>query len=125
MPRHNSHMTKINITNGTTVIRAVLNETVAAKGFLKRLPFKCCGYDSGIDYCCTAASGVFDPLEMQSGWKNGDLSLGGGWFALLYGGEENSSSYRNMMIIGHILEDDLHKIQTLPQRVNFTIVVAE
>lgn len=118
-------MREINITDGSTVVWAVLNETVAAKDFEKRLPFKCSGYDSGIDYCCTAASGVFDPMELQSGWKNGDISLGGGWFALLYGGEESSSSYHNMMIIGHILEADLPKVKAMPERVNLTITAAE
>lgn len=118
-------MEKILITDGTTVLRAALNDTVAARDFAKRLPFRCSGSDSGIDYCCTAASGVFDPLELQTGWKNGDISLGGGWFALLYGGEEESASYRNMMIIGHIDQEDLPKVKQMPERVNLTVRLAE
>ena len=110
---------------GPLAIRAVLNETIAAKDFQKRLPVRYCGYDSGIDYCCTAAIGVFDPLETQIGWHNGDISLGGGWFALLYGGEESSEAYRNMMIIGHIVKDDLQKVQTMPERVTLAITAAE
>ena len=74
-------MRAVRITDGTTTLRATLNDTVAAKDFEKRLPFACKGYDSGVDYCCTAASGLFDPAETQTGWKNGDISLGGGWFA--------------------------------------------
>lgn len=114
-------MRNISITDGTTVLRAVLNDTVAAKDFEKRLPFSCSGYDSGIDYCCTAANGIYDPTEMQCGWKNGDISLGGGWFALLYGGEEQSSAYNNMMIIGHILSEDLPLIKRMPERVNLKV----
>lgn len=117
-------MKKILITNGKTVIRASLNDTVAAKDFEKRLPFKCSGYDSGIDYCCNAANGVYDPTELQYGWKNGDISLGDGWFALLYGGEEQSKAYNNMMIIGHIDEADLSAVRDMPHRVNFTVTLA-
>lgn len=118
-------MREIRITDGKTVLRARLNDTVAARDFEKRLPFTVSGYDSGIDYCCTAASGIYDPMETQSGWKNGDISLGGGWFALLYGGQEQSSEYRNMMIIGHIYDEDLELIKEMPKKVNLTVSVSE
>lgn len=118
-------MQNITITSGDTVLRAVLNDTVAAEDFFQRLPLAVSGYDSGIDYCCTAASGIFDPTEMQTGWKNGDISLGGGWFALLYSGQEQSAAYRNMMIIGHILDEDLNLITTLPEKATFTVAPAQ
>ena len=118
-------MKEIRITDGTTTLRAVLNDTVAARDFEKRLPFTVSGYDSGIDYCCNAASGLFDPTETQAGWKNGDISLGGGWFALLYGGEEQSRDYKNMMIIRHIMEDDLPLVSQMPERVSLTVSFAE
>ena len=94
-------MKDIIITDGNVEIKAKLNDTVAAQDFINRLPFKCSGFDSGVDYCCSAEEGKYDPDELQIGWKNGDISLGGGWFALLYDGEENSNSYTDMMIIGH------------------------
>lgn len=111
----------ITISDGSTVLRATLNDTVAAKDFEKRLPMVCSGYDSGMDYCCNVANGLFDPLELQTGWKNGDLSLGGGWFAILYGGEEQSAAYRDMMIIGHVDSEDLPKIDGMSKNVNLTI----
>ena len=114
-------MKNVIITDGNVKIRAVLNDTMAAKDFEKRLPFTCSGFDSGIDYCCTAANGLYDPLETQTGWKNGDISLGGGWFVLLYGGEEESGSYKDMMIIGHIHEDDLMLVKEMPKRVTLTV----
>lgn len=116
-------MKNIIISDGKIRIRAVLNDTMAARDFVKRLPFTSSGYDSGMDYCCSAASGVFDPLETQTGWKNGDISLGGGWFALLYGGEEQSGEYRDMMIIGHIRADDLELVNRMPERVTLTVSV--
>lgn len=92
--------------NGT-VIPAMLNDTVAAQDFKKRLPFTAAGHRSAVDYCCRLASGIFDPAQTQSGWKNGDISLAGGWFAVLFDGKENSSDYRGMMVIAHIDEKDL------------------
>lgn len=114
-------MSNIIITDGRVRLRAVLNDTVASRDFEKRLPFTCSGYDSGMDYCCSAASGLYDPLETQTGWKNGDISLGGGWFALLYGGEEVSDQYKDMMIIGHIVADDLKLVKEMPERVTLTV----
>ena len=118
-------MKDVIITDGNVEIKAKLNDTVAAKDFETRLPFKCSGFDSGVDYCCSAKEGKFDPNEQQVGWKNGDISLGGGWFALLYDGEENSDSYKDMMIIGHINEDDLALVKELPRQVDFTVIEAE
>lgn len=110
--------------NGT-VIPAMLNDTVAAQDFRKRLPFTASGHRSEVDYCCTAASGIFDPAETQSGWKNGDISLAGGWFAVLFDGEETSSDYRGMMIIAHIEEENLDLVKKLPASVRFTVELAE
>jgi hypothetical protein len=117
-------MKRISITDGTTELYAQLNETLAARDFVKWLPCQFSGFDSGIDYCCAAAKGTYDPEELQDGWKNGDISLGGGWFAILYGGEEDSASYRNMMIIGHLEEDSLHKVKQMPANVNLKVDLA-
>ncbi len=114
-------MRKICITNGNVILYADLNDTVAANDFAKRLPCRFSGADSGIDYCCKAANGVYDPLETQAGWKNGDLCLCGGWFAILYGGEEESRHHRNMMIIGRVEEKSLEQIRNLPDKANFYV----
>ena len=114
-------MKKIIISDGKNILHAKLNDTEAAKDFEKRLPFRCSGFDSGIDYCCSAAAGRYDPTELQTGWKNGDISLGGGWFALLYGGEEQSKDYKNMMIIGRINDADLPVVRAMPEHVSFTV----
>ena len=118
-------MQNITITDGNTTLRAILNDTVAARDFAKRLPVTVTGYDSGVDYCCSAENGRYDPMETQTGWKNGDISLGSGWFALLYGGQEQSSKYRNMMIIGHLEDGDLEKVKEMPEKVTLRISMAE
>ena len=116
-------MERITIKEESTGITlfAALNDTVAAKDLAKRLPCTFSGSDSGIDFCCTASSGNYDPAETQTGWKNGDISLGGGWFAVLYGGEEQSAAYTDMMIVGHLEQDSLSKVPLLPKRVKFTL----
>lgn len=118
-------MHAITITSGKIVLHAMLNDTVASRDLFGRLPLTVGGYDSGIDYCCTLDSGAFDPAEMQTGWKNGDISLGGGWFALLYGGQEQSSAYRDMMIVGRIDDADLKLVKSLPKKAMFSIAPAE
>ncbi|WP_039924718.1 cyclophilin-like fold protein [Treponema sp. JC4] len=114
-------MKTIRITDGKTTIRAVLNGTMAAKDLEKRLPFECSGSDSGIDFCCPIPRGIFDPVECQTGWKNGDICLCNGWFAILYGGEEQSKSFGTVMIVGHILEEDLPLVKEFPEQVTFTV----
>lgn len=116
--------TDILIKAGSKVIPAVLNDTLAAREFQKRLPFKVSGTRYEHDYCCPAACCVFDPTETQSGWKNGDISLAGGWFAVLFDGEEVSQDYRGMMVIAHIREEDLHLIRELPDSVQFVVELA-
>ncbi len=106
-------------------IPATLNDTVAAQDFKTRLPFVVSGYRSTLDYCCTAEGGKFDPKETQAGWKNGDISLAGGWFAVLFDGEEESKGYTDMMIIAHIDEEDLHLVKSLPKDVTFTVELAD
>ncbi len=114
-------MREIQITDGRAVIHATLNNTVAAHDFEKRLPCTFNGSDSGTDYCCAAANGLYDPLETRRGWKNGDISLCDGWFALLYGGEEQSDTYGDMMIIGHIHDEDLPLVRQMPSRVTLKV----
>lgn len=116
--------TQIVLKANNVVIPATLNDTVAAQEFKKRLPFKVSGYRSPVDYCCTATCGVFDPAETQCGWKNGDISLAGGWFAVLFDGEEASQNYPGMMIIAHVEEENLELVKALPENVKFVVELA-
>lgn len=103
---------------------ATLNDTVAARDFAKRLPCNFTGRDSGTEYCCVTARGIYDPLETQTGWKNGDLSLGDGWFSIHYGGEEQSSEHYGVMVIGRLEEESRAMIESLPCRVRFHVAFA-
>ncbi len=116
--------TKIVLKANNTEIPAVLNDTIAANEFKNRLPFSVSGYRSEVDYCCTAACGHFDPTETQNGWKNGDISLAGGWFAVFFDGEEKSDQYHGLMIIAHIDQENLHLVKQLPANVKFVVELA-
>lgn len=114
-------MKDIMITAEDIRIPAVLNDTVAAKDFEKRMPFKAVCHDSGIDYCGSAAIGYFNPLETQAGWKNGDISIAGGWFTILYGDEEHSKKYKDLMVIAHIDEEYLPLVHKLPETIHVKV----
>lgn len=105
-------------------IPAILNDTIAAQEFKKKLPYTVSGYRAEFDYCCCAKSGAYDVNEVQAGWKNGDISFGDGWFSVLFDGEEQSKHSTNMMIIAHIDEADLHWVKSLPENVTFTVDLA-
>ena len=113
--------TPIKLIAGDVTLLTALNDTVAAQDFKKRLPLKLSGYRSPVDYCCTAARGLYDPVETQSGWKNGDISLAGGWLAIFFAGEEESENYRGLMVIAHLEDSQVAQIKELPDSVKFTI----
>lgn len=118
------NVARLVITAGDVTVKAKLNNTVAARDLMNRLPMTVTGFDSGIDYCCECADSEMDLSEMQAGWKNGDINLSGGYFAILYGGEEQSASYRQM-IVAHLSEEENHLIQMLPRQVAFRLSLEE
>lgn len=57
--------------------------------------------------------------------KNGDIDLAGGWFAVLFDGEDKSQQYRGIMIIAHIEEEYLPLVKGLPDMVQFVVELVE
>ena len=112
------------IRSGAVTVKAKMNGSVAARDFMNRLPMTVTGEDSGVDYCCELEDGAIDETELQDGWRIGDINAYGGWFAILYGGEEQSASYRQM-IIAHLDEADNRRIQTLPKEAVFELSLEE
>ena len=118
------NMPRLVIRSGDVSVKAKMNGSFAARDFMNRLPMTVTGFDSGVDYCCELADGMIDEAELQDGWKNGDINAYGGWFAILYGGEEQSSSYRQM-IIAHLNKEENQLIQTLPKEAEFHLSLEE
>ncbi len=114
-------MKDIVITADGIKIPAVLNETKAAHDFERRFPFKAICRSSEHSYSGNTAIGNYSPLETQNGWKNGDISVSGGWFEIFFDGEEHSKDYRDLMIVAHIRQKDLSKIRSLPETIHVTV----
>ena len=112
------------IRSGNVTVKAKMNGSFAARDFMNRLPMTVTGEDSGVDYCCELEAGAIDETELQDGWENGDINAYGGWFAILYSSEEQSASYRQM-IIAHLDEADNRRIQTLPKEAVFELSLEE
>lgn len=106
-------------------IPATLYNTVAARDFKRRLPLAISGTRSAEGYRFSAAIGCFDPEETQMGWKNGDISIAGGWLRIFSEGEETSANAAGIMVIAHIREKDLCRIKELPHNVCLKIEAAE
>lgn len=104
-----------------TEIPAVLNTTLAAREFIKRLPFTITVSKSEFDFCGSAGTLRSDPDEHQVGWENGDIGYNRGWFALFHSGEEQSSSYTNEMIIGHIDDSYIETLRSMDGSLEITV----
>lgn len=117
--------TKVNLYFGNTVIPGILNETTAAKEFLKRLPCTIHASRYDFDIC-----GIMDrPLpriqgEMVTGWHNGDISFDGTYFTILFGHEEESASYGLYANLGRITAP-LSELETIHGSYDIRIERAE
>lgn len=113
--------TKIVIKATDVSIPALLNDSVAAQEFKKRLPYKISGRRYDIDYCCKVAYGVFDPLERKSRWENGDIALESGWLNIFFAGENEAKCCNGIMIIANIKKEHLELVRGLPDNVKFLV----
>ena len=97
--------TKINLRLGATVVTAELNETKTAQAFAKKLPVTIHVSGTSIDFCGQMPFELpYEESQVGRGWTNGDVNYnpGGGWFALLFDDEENSSRYGDQVNMGHV-----------------------
>ena len=85
-----------------------VNDTVAARGFLRRLPFLGVWSLCDGELYCTAPRLVYDPSELGLGCARGDVTLSRGWLAVhledVRSGEE--------MVIGRV--EDVTALGTGP-----------
>lgn len=113
--------TYVKIKMAENEIPAVLNNTLVAQEFVKGLPFTVTVSKSTFDFCGSADTLPSDPDEHQIGWKNGDIGYSRGWFALFHSGEEQSSSYTNEMIIGHIDDAYIETLRSMKGSLEITV----
>jgi len=119
--------TKINLTFGSVVVEATLNDTATAQAFAAKLPATVSVNGTGIDFCGQMPFSLpYEDAQVHHGWTNGDLNYnpGGGWLALLYGGEEDSMRYGDQVIMGRVEGDDLARVRQLSGSYDLRIELA-
>ncbi len=111
--------------NGTEV-RAVLNDTLTAKEFMKLLPYSVTVSRAADDLCGSVREELpSDPTEGQKSWELGEIGWFGGWFTILVDHEERFSNMPGVMIIGKVVDADMDTVTAFTGRVDITVRLAE
>ncbi|MGI6217386.1 MAG: cyclophilin-like fold protein [Coriobacteriales bacterium] len=119
---------KISLQFGDTAVTAELNDTETASAFASHLPVTIHVNGTGIDFCGRMPFSLpYEESQVHRGWTNGDVNYnpGGGWFAILYDGEEDSKTYGDQVVMGRIAEEDLARIRSLSGSYDVQVEVAE
>lgn len=119
---------KISLSFGETKVTAELNDTDTARAFASHLPTTIHVNGTGADFCGRMPFSLpYEESQVHRGWTNGDVNYnpGGGWFAVLYDGEENSKVYGDQVIMGRLAQEDLDRVRTLTGSFDLLIEKAE
>lgn len=109
-------MTRIRLDFGSTIIHATTNETGTAQAFVGRLPCTVSVSGTGLDFCGRMPFSLpYEQSQVHHGWTNGDVNYnpGGGWFAVLFDGEEDSARYGDQVSMGRVDAGDLPLLHEL------------
>lgn len=94
-------MVRIQIANQTGTAEALLNDTVAARDFARRLPCTLVAAPVEDGYEAVTAKGCYDPMESVDHFASGDLVWSGG--KLLFCARERAVRRPGgIMVIGHM-----------------------
>lgn len=94
-------MVRIQIANQTGTAEALLNDTVAARDFARRLPCTLVAVPVEDGYEAVTAKGCYDPMESVDHFALGDLVWSGG--KLLFCARERAVRRPGgIMVIGHM-----------------------
>ncbi|SEH63673.1 MULTISPECIES: cyclophilin-like fold protein [Atopobiaceae] len=96
---------RVNLRFEDVSVPAELNDTETALAFAQKLPASIRVSGTGIDFCGRMPFELpYEESQVGRGWNNGDVnySPGGGWFAILFDDEENSSRYGDQVNMGHV-----------------------
>lgn len=94
-------MVRIQIANQTGTAEALLNDTVAARDFARRLPCTLVAVPVEDGYEAVTAKGCYDPMESVDHFASGDLVWSGG--RLLFCARERAVRRPGgIMVIGHM-----------------------
>ncbi|WP_165062911.1 MULTISPECIES: cyclophilin-like fold protein [unclassified Adlercreutzia] len=108
----------------TKAVFATLNNTETAKAFAEALPVTLHVGSSGMDFCGQIGMRLpYTESQVHNGWKNGQLNYNpeGGWLAVFYGGEEQSSAYGDQVVMGQLDDGEIEKLRQLGSSYDLTI----
>lgn len=88
-------MVRIQIANQTGTAEALLNDTVAARDFARRLPCTLVAVPVEDGYEAVTAKGCYDPMESVDHFASGDLVWSGGRLLFCAEGESGTAPGRN------------------------------
>lgn len=87
--------TPIILTIGNTKVSGVLNDSVASREFIAKLPYTITVQKYAHDFCAVMDKSLtYDKTDLHDGWRNGDIDFvpGSDYFALLFNDSDTSSS---------------------------------
>ena len=98
-----------------TNVTGTLNDTETARAFAEKLPVTIHVGGTGMDFCGLMPFELpYEPEQVHFGWTNGDINYNpeGGWFALLFAGEEVSAGSGDQLVMGRVTSplDVLHEL---------------
>ena len=111
--------------NGTEV-KAVLNNTLTAREFIKLLPYSVTVSRAADDLCGSVRENLpSDDSEGKNSWKIGEIGWFGGWFTILVDHEEKFSKMPGVMIIGKVDDEYMDIVKGFSGRVDISVRLAD
>lgn len=118
--------TPITLTIGETVLHGYLNDSVPARSLIAQLPLTVTLNDSDNDFCGGSIAVEYGDSDVQSGYKNGDLTFWppAGNFVIFVDDEENSADTGNLVMLGKITEAQ-EVLDALEGTIEVTVALAD
>lgn len=113
---------------GDVRLKGTLNDTETARAFASALPVTIVVSSSGMDFCGKIGLSLpYEESQVGYGWRDGDINYSphGGWFALFYGGQDQSESYGDQVNMGRLDDDAVRVLAQLKGSYDMTIKAAE
>lgn len=114
-------MVRIQIANLTGTAEALLNDTVAARDFARRLPCTLVAVPVEEGYEAVTAKGCYDPMESVDHFASGDLVWSGG--KLLFCARERAVRRPGgIMVIGHMKAGEASWQKLMGEKLSLAVI---
>ena len=114
-------MVRIQIANQTGTAEALLNDTVAARDFARRLPCTLVAVPVEDGYEAVTAKGCYDPMESVDHFASGDLVWSGG--KLLFCARERAVRRPGgIKVIGHMKAEGASWQKLMGEKLSLAVI---